>query len=63
MALMTRCRVSAGVITAFLAAIIFPFIISSLYAADSGCVQCHTSDKILKSLHAPKKVELSEGVG
>ncbi len=51
------------VITAFLAVIMFPFITSSLYAADSGCVQCHTSDKILKTLHAPKQVTLTEGVG
>ncbi|MEN6615793.1 MAG: hypothetical protein ABFD12_04495 [Syntrophorhabdus sp.] len=45
-------------------------IISSPYlavaasaATDSGCVKCHTNEKILKTLHMPLKVELTEGVG
>ncbi|HOC45030.1 MAG: hypothetical protein PHT96_06820 [Syntrophorhabdaceae bacterium] len=59
---MKRYGIPVSVVV-FLAAIIFPFITSSLHAVESGCVQCHTSDKILKSLHAPKKVDLSEGVG
>lgn len=54
---------ASAVITALLAAIFFSFIGSPLCAADSSCVQCHTSDKILKSLHVPKKADLSEGVG
>lgn len=52
-----------AVIAALLAAVLFPFITGALYAADSSCVQCHTSDKVLKSLHVPKKADLSEGVG
>ena len=39
------------------------FLAGSLYAAESGCVTCHTSDKILNSLHKPVKVNLAEGVG
>ncbi len=50
-------------ITTFIAVIVLPFMMSPLYAAESGCIQCHTSDKILRSLHTPEKVELTEGVG
>lgn len=59
---MSRYGVSA-ILTAFLAVVMFSFITGILYAADSGCVQCHTSEKILKGLHAPKQVTLTEGVG
>jgi len=34
-----------------------------VHAAETGCVKCHTSEKILKSLHKPVKVEVSEAVG
>ncbi|MDD5008906.1 MAG: hypothetical protein PHU49_09830 [Syntrophorhabdaceae bacterium] len=27
------------------------------------CVQCHTSDRILKSLYKPPKIDTSEGEG
>ena len=40
------------------------FILSyNAYAADSGCVNCHTNAKMLSALHKPVKVDLSEGVG
>ncbi|MHB8111425.1 MAG: hypothetical protein ACYDHW_15475 [Syntrophorhabdaceae bacterium] len=48
------------------AAIIIILVIPYVHpacAAESGCVNCHTNEKILKALHAPVKVELSEGVG
>ncbi len=43
-----------------LAGLVLP---SLLDAAESGCVNCHTSEKILRSLHKPVKVVLEEGVG
>ena len=51
-----------------LAAIAFLLITLSFsfpltYAADSSCVQCHTSEKILKSLHKPPKVAVETGEG
>lgn len=36
---------------------------SAAYGADSGCVNCHTNEKMMRALHAPVKVDLSEGVG
>jgi hypothetical protein len=40
------------------------FVLPSLLnAAESGCVKCHTNEKMLRSLHQPVKVTLEEGVG
>jgi hypothetical protein len=58
---MKRFRIFAVMIM-FLT-IMFVFLAGSLYAAESGCVTCHTSDKILNSLHKPVKAKLAEGVG
>ena len=33
------------------------------HAADSSCVQCHTSEKLLKALHKPVKVPVEAGEG
>jgi hypothetical protein len=33
------------------------------YAAESGCVNCHTNEKMMRALHKPVNVDLSEGVG
>ncbi len=30
---------------------------------ESSCVKCHTNEQVLKSLHKPPKVEVSEGEG
>lgn len=40
-----------------------PWLLHPLDAVESGCVNCHTNEKLLKSLHSPVKVEISEGVG
>ena len=45
------------------AAVIISFIYSPAYGADSGCVWCHTNEKMMKALHKPVKTDLSEGVG
>jgi len=58
---MKKSRISA-VMTISLT-IMFVFLAGPLYAAESGCVTCHTSDKILNSLHKPVKANLAEGVG
>jgi len=48
----------------------FAFLIASLFfsfplthAADSSCVQCHTSEKQLKALHKPVKIPVEAGEG
>jgi len=46
--------------TLMLAGFVLP---SLLNAAESGCVKCHTNEKMLQSLHRPVKVVLEEGVG
>lgn len=47
--------------------ILILFIVVTLQAQQpkntSGCVQCHTSDSILKALYKPQKIDLSEGEG
>jgi len=40
-----------------------PTFFHPLYAVESGCVSCHTNERLLKNLHSPVKVEISEGVG
>ena len=32
-------------------------------AAESNCVKCHTSEKLLKALHKPAKVAVETGEG
>ena len=44
-------------------AVIIGFLYCPAYGADSGCVKCHTNEKMLSALHKPVKVDLSEGVG
>jgi hypothetical protein len=39
------------------------FLASSLQAAPSGCITCHTDGAVLKSLHKPVKIEGDEGEG
>jgi hypothetical protein len=46
--------------TLILAVFVLP---SLLYAAESGCVKCHTNERMIQSLHHPVKVVLEEGVG
>ncbi len=38
-------------------------LLSPANAAESGCVKCHTSENLLKTLHKPSKVVVSEGEG
>ena len=52
----------AGFILA-LALLAAPVLAQGAGAARSGCVKCHTNEKMLQSLHTPVKVEISEGVG
>ena len=50
-------------ITTLLAAVVISFIYCPACGADSGCVNCHTNEKMMRALHTPVKVDLSEGVG
>ncbi len=49
---------SSLMIIAFLLA---PAVI--LYANTSSCVNCHTNDSIMKSLHKPPAIQAGEGEG
>ena len=52
----------AGFILA-LALLAAPVLLHGAGTTQSGCVKCHTNEKMLQSLHTPVKVEISEGVG
>ncbi len=46
------------------------FLVASLslsfyltYAGESSCVKCHTSEKLLQTLHKPVKVAIEAGEG
>jgi len=52
----------AGIVI-LLAAVVISFIYCPAYGADSGCIKCHTNEKMMRALHKPVKADLSEGVG
>ncbi|NLT23425.1 MAG: hypothetical protein GXX82_10285 [Syntrophorhabdus sp.] len=55
---------SSGLVLLLSMLMLTGFILPSLlYAAESGCVKCHTNERMLRSLHQPVKVVLEEGVG
>jgi hypothetical protein len=35
----------------------------AIAANDSSCIQCHTNDSLMKSLHKPLPMPISEGEG
>ena len=60
---LSRILVPSSAIAFALAIFTGPWLLHPLDAVESGCISCHTNEKILKSLHSPVKVEISEGVG
>ncbi len=52
--------VTATILAIFLVIACLP---SALSSEITTCVQCHTSDRILKSLYKPPQVDTSEGEG
>ena len=39
------------------------YFLQAGHADESGCIKCHTSEQILKTLHKPVKIDTSEGEG
>jgi nitrate/TMAO reductase-like tetraheme cytochrome c subunit len=60
---LSRMLVPLSAITVAFAVFAGPALLHTVNAAESGCVNCHTNEKMLKSLHSPVKIEISEGVG
>jgi len=60
---LSRILVPLSAIAFALAVFTGPTFFRPLDAVESGCVNCHTNEKLLKNLHSPVKVEISEGVG
>lgn len=48
----------------FLAALIAVLYVSTVFAASpNNCIQCHTNDALMKSMHKPPVLPKSEGEG